>query len=156
MGLEASVAKEYIANDGYGCGVVVCSSHVPSLPPPQDRARAKGLFPASLCAQAHAPAHTRTQAHHPVGHIVIPWTSSRGQMVVFSLLQQIFPMQELNRCPALQVDPLQLSYQGRPEHWQANFKAMPPGEERLADLQVICQPSPSPPSIPANGASRRE
>ena len=153
MGLEASVAKEYIANDGYGCGVVVCSSHVPSLPPPQDRARAKGLFPASLCAQAHAPAHTRTHAHHPVGRIATPWTSSRGQMVVFSLLQQIFPMQELSRCPALQVDPLQLSYQGRPEHWQANFKAMPPGEERLADLQVICQPPPSPPSIPANGAS---
>ena len=85
---------------------------------------------------------------------MIPWTSSRGQMVVFSLLQQIFPMQELNRCPALQVDPLQLSYQGRPEHWQANFKAMPPGEERLADLQVICQPPPSPSSIPANGASQ--
>ena len=98
--------------------------------------------------------HTHEHMHTILSRIATPWTSSRGQMVVFSLLQQIFPMQELNRCPALQVDPLQLSYQGRPEHWQANFKAMPPGEERLADLQVICQPPPSPSSIPANGASQ--
>lgn len=63
-----------------------------------------------LCfVHKHVP-HTHTHTR-PVRHIVTPWTSSRGQMVVFSLLQQIFPMQELNRCPALQADPLQLSYQ---------------------------------------------
>ena len=67
-------------------------------------------------------------------------------MVFFSLLQQIFPTQESNWCPALQADPLQLSYQGRPEHRQAKFKAMPPGEERLGDLQVISQPPLSTPT----------
>ena len=67
-------------------------------------------------------------------------------MLSFSLLQWILQKQESNQgLPHCRRILYQLSYQESPEHRQAKFKAMPPGENRLADLSVIHPPPPSPP-----------
>ena len=78
-------------------------------------------------------------------------------MVALSLLQRIFPMQALNwgllHCRCILY---QLSYQGSPEHHQAKFKAMPPGDARLADLGLIGPPPPQHPHILIKGPARPE
>ena len=72
----------------------------------------------------HALMHACT--HSPVRCFATLWSSSAGQMVALSVLQQIFPAQASNwgllHCRCILY---QLSYQGSPEHHQAKFKAMP-------------------------------
>ena len=70
-------------------------------------------------------------------------------MVAFSLLQQILTMQASNwgllHCRWILYQP---SYQGSPEHRQAKFEAMPPGDARLAELSLIRPPAPTLPPAP--------
>lgn len=48
----------------------------------------------------------------------------------------------------------QLSYQGSPKHRQAKFKAMPPGDARLAGLGLILLPPAGRPHSPAPRPSK--
>ena len=123
---------------------------------PTDPARAKVLFPAPLRTRLARQARMHACTHSPVQRFATPWTSSAGQIVAYSLGQRIFPMQASNsgllHCRRILY---QLSYQGSPEHRQAKFKAMPPGDARLAGLGLILLPPaghhPSPAPRPSKG-----
>ena len=122
---------------------------------PTDPARAKVLFPAPLRTRLARQARMHACTHSPVQRFATPWTSSAGQIVAYSLGQWIFPTQASNRgllhCRRILY---QLSYQGSPEHRQAKFKAMPPGDARLAGLGLILLPPAGRPPSPAPRPSK--
>lgn len=80
----------------------------------------------STALRAHVHMHACTHTPSCPRRSATPWTHSGGQVVAFSLLQQIFPTRESNRgllrCRRILS---QKSYQGKPEHRQAKFKARP-------------------------------
>ena len=122
---------------------------------PTDPARAKVPFPALLHTRLARHARPHACTHSPVRRSASPWTSSAGQIVAYSLGQWIFPTQASNRgllhCRWILY---QLSYQGSPKHRQAKFKAMPPGDARLAGLGLILLPPAGRPHSPAPRPSK--